>query len=225
MRIGILSITILFVSALIFTSLVRAGLAPGDVQAIFEGRARWLYILSAVLAGVLLARAGAPIDRWGFERGPTARHMLLALVGVAVIQGFEHFMLPSLTGVVAAGPASSEFDGLAGDLPRFLILLGLSWTVAAIGEEIAFRVIMMRGVAASFGGGATASIVALILQAAVFGFVHFYNGGQLAVVRTAFNGVIYGALVLASRGVVWPAVFAHGLHNTIGLSQDYWSGD
>ena len=177
--------------------------------------------MAVVAAGFLLARAGAPIRQWGFEERPSGRHLLLALGGVAVILAMKTFGLPLLAGAVESGPVASEFGGLAGNLPQYLTLLLVSWTFAAFGEEIAFRVVMLRGVTASLGGSNAAAGVALVAQALVFGCVHYYNGGALAVVRTAFNGLVYGALVLASRGVVWPAVLAHGLHNSINLTQGY----
>ncbi|MEM9233288.1 MAG: CPBP family intramembrane glutamic endopeptidase, partial [Pseudomonadota bacterium] len=87
--------------------------------------------------------------------------------------------------------------------------------------EIAYRVVLMRGLQASFGGTTSAAIIALLIQAVIFGFAHYYNGGQMAVLRTGFNSLVYGALVLSARGVVWPAVIAHGLHNTINLTLGY----
>ena len=221
MRFSILIITLCFIGAVIFTAMLRAGLVPANLSAIFEGRERFLYISSVVLAGILLTRVGAPINRWGFEVPPAWRHLGLALVGIVIIHSFEAFGLPHLEGVVPAGPVDAEYEGLEGNVQLFLILLAVSWTFAAFGEEVAFRVIMMRGVAASLGGGALAMVIALLVQAAVFGFVHYYNGGQLAVIRTAFNALIYGLLVLASRGSIWPAVFAHGLHNSINLTLGY----
>lgn len=221
MRPAIFIITVVYAAILVFIALIRADLLPENITALFDEYERFLYIGAVILTGLLLMRAGAPMARWGFETGLKFRYLALALIGVAVIEGFQWFGLPLLEGVVEPGAGSGETDALEGNLQLLLTYLLLSWTFAAFGEEIAFRVVLMRGLQASFGGGTGAALIALFGQALIFGFVHYYNGGQLAVIRTGFNALVYGALVLSARGVIWPAVIAHGLHNTINLTMGY----
>ena len=51
-----------------------------------------------------------------------------------------------------------------------------SWAFAALGEELAFRVVLQRLLLAAFGAGAAGVIAAIVLQAGVFGAVHIYQG-------------------------------------------------
>ncbi len=99
-------------------------------------------------------------------------------------------------------------------------MLALSWTVAAVGEELAFRILLMRGIAWSLGDGRGAVGIALVVQAVIFGLVHAYQG-PTSVAGTVTSGLIYGALTVAARGSIWPAVIAHGTNNTIGLLSLY----
>ncbi|MEM9232861.1 MAG: CPBP family intramembrane glutamic endopeptidase, partial [Pseudomonadota bacterium] len=183
-------LTAILVAALVATSMLRAGMWPENIQLMLGDSARLIYIAVVMGAGVLLARFGAPIGRWGFESGLRLSHLLLALVGVAIIQGFEHFGLPLFSNLLEAGSPASEYSDLEGNLQLFLTLLLLSWTFAAFGEEIAYRVVLMRGLQASFGGTTSAAIIALLIQAVIFGFAHYYNGGQMAVLRTGFNALV-----------------------------------
>jgi membrane protease YdiL (CAAX protease family) len=64
------------------------------------------------------------------------------------------------------------------------------------------------------------SLIALALQSIVFGLVHMYQG-PVGIIGAGVAGLIFGALVLAARGSIWPAVLAHGISNSISLIQLY----
>lgn len=74
----------------------------------------------------------------------------------------------------------------------------------------------MRGIAHVLGDGKKGLRVALLLQAVIFGLVHAYQG-PAGIAGSATSGLIYGSLVLAANGKIWPAAIAHGLNNTIGI--------
>ena len=104
-----------------------------------------------------------------------------------------------------------------------LKLMALSWTFAAFGEELAFRILLMRGIAFALGDTRLAFGVALVAQAVVFGLVHAYQG-PAGIVGTGINALIFGGLTLAARGSIWPAAIAHGSNNSIGIVALYLSG-
>ena len=94
---------------------------------------------------------------------------------------------------------------------------------AAFGEELTFRILLMRGIAFALGDSRVAFALALLLQAMIFGLVHAYQG-PAGIAGTMTSGLIYGALTLAACGSIWPAALAHGINNTIGLLQLYSAG-
>jgi membrane protease YdiL (CAAX protease family) len=101
-------------------------------------------------------------------------------------------------------------------MAELIKLMALNWTVAAFGEELAFRIVLMRGIAFTLGDSRMAFSIALILQAVVFGLVHAYQG-PAGIIGAGISGLIFGCLILATRGCIWPAAIAHGSSNTIGI--------
>ena len=180
-----------------------------------------IYIGVTIVAALLLARAGVPMKRLGF--GPTfqpARYLILAAVGVGLIQLSGLLLEPMLEHVFGETRDLARFSDVAGSPSALAKLMALNWTVAAFGEEIAFRIVLMRGIAFSLGDSQTAFGIALIVQAVVFGLVHAYQG-PAGIIGAGINGLVFGGLTLAVRGSIWPAAIAHGSSNTIGIVDLY----
>lgn len=202
-----LYLCVAFIAGLILSALLRwSGGA-------FSGFATPLYIGSTIMFAGLLTRAGLNFQAFGFGPAFKIRHVLLAAAGVSAI-----LLVSELAGFILDQGARdvSRFEDVEGSVPELVKLLLLSWTIAAIGEEVAFRIILMQGLRAALGGGRTAAAIALFAQAAAFGLVHLYQG-PAGVVGTILSGLIYGSLVLMARGAIWPAFLTHGLVNTIGI--------
>jgi membrane protease YdiL (CAAX protease family) len=183
-----------------------------------------IYIGVTIIAAVLLSRAGVPMKRLGF--GPTfqpARYLVLAAVGVGLIQLLGFLLDPVSERVFGETRDLARFSDVAGSPSALIKLMALSWTVAAFGEELAFRIVLMRGVAFSLGDRRTSFGIALIVQAVVFGLVHAYQG-PAGIFGSGINGLIFGGLTLAARGSIWPAAIAHGSSNTIGILGLYLAG-
>ena len=180
-----------------------------------------LYIAITVLGIVAFTRLGVPFRRVGFG---IAIHPLraigLGLAGVAVLQASGWLLEPVWEWLFGADRDLDRFSDLGGSAAATAKLLVFSWVFAAFGEEVAFRIVLMRAVAWLLGDTRPAIAIALIVQAVVFGLVHSYQG-TTGIVSSAVNGLVFGALVLAGRGSIWPAALAHGGNNTIGIVRLY----
>ena len=183
-----------------------------------------IYIGVTIFAAVLLSRAGVPMKRLGFGSDfRFAKYFILAGIGVVLIQLSGALLDPLLDRYVGGARDLTRFSDVAGSPAALMKLLALNWTVAAFGEEPAFRIVLMRGIAFSLGDSRTAFGIALIAQAVLFGLVHAYQG-PAGVVGAGINGLIFGGLTLAARGSIWPAALAHGASNTIGIVGLYLAG-
>lgn len=183
-----------------------------------------IYICVTVFAAVLLSRIGVPMKRLGF--GVTFKpviYLVLAAIGVGIIQLFGLILDPLSESVFGETRNLARFSDVAGSPTALIKLLALNWTVAAFGEELAFRIVLMRGIAFTLGDSRTAFGIALIVQAILFGLVHVYQG-PAGIIGTGINGLIFGGLTLAARGSIWPAAIAHGSSNTIGILSLYLAG-
>ena len=176
-----------------------------------------IYIGITVFAAVLLSRIGVPMHRLGFGlRFQPVRYLALAALGVAIIQLSGFILDPLLERLLGETRDLSRFSDIGGSPGALIKLLALSWTVAAFGEELAFRIVLMRGIAFSLGDSRTAFGIALIAQAILFGLIHAYQG-PAGIIGAGINGLIFGGLTLAARGSIWPAAIAHGTSNSIGI--------
>jgi len=108
------------------------------------------------------------------------------------------FLLPPDT-------AQQVMDKAGGNLITTLILVGI---VGPIAEEIFFRGFVLPGLIKRFG--VTRS---LLLSSLLFGIFHFDPG---AIVPTFILGLALGWVYLKT-GALWPAIFAHGLHNSLAI--------
>lgn len=183
-----------------------------------------IYIGLTILTAVLLRRSGVPVRRLGFDLPfKPIKYLVLAAIGVGLIQ-LAGFLFESFWERLFVETRDlSRFSDVAGSLTELLKLMALNWTVAAFGEELAFRILLMRGIAFVLGDTRAAFGVALVVQALVFGLVHAYQG-PTGIVGTLINGLIYGGLTLAARGSIWPAAIAHGSSNSIGIVKLYLAG-
>ena len=180
-----------------------------------------IYIAVSVFAAVLLTRIGMPMQRLGFGlKFRPVKFLGLAAIGVGLAQLSGLLLDPLLERLVGETRDLTRFSNVAGSPSALIRLMVLSWTVAAFGEELAFRVVLMRGIAFSLGASRTAFGIALIAQAVLFGLVHAYQG-PAGVIGAGINGLIFGGLVLAARGSIWPAAIAHGASNTVGILSLY----
>jgi len=217
-------IVTLFGAGLLLTGVLRFYNLHSQSPPQFTGHATLIYIGVTVFAAVLLFRVGVPMKGLGF--GPAfqpGRYLFMAAIGVALVQLSGLFLDPISERAFGETRDLTRFSEVAGSPAALIKLMVLNWTVAAFGEELSFRIVLMRGIAFSLGDSRTAFGVALIAQAVVFGLVHSYQG-PAGVVGAGLNGIIFGGLTLAARGSIWPAALAHGSSNTIGILRLYLGG-
>ena len=215
-------VTIFAMGLLTVAALRFVDLRSDDPPAV-AAYATLIYIGLTVLAAILLIRTGVPIRRLGFTMAvPPWMVIALALLGVAVLQLSSSLLTPVWEHAFGSGRDLTRFSDVVDSRGALVQLLLLNWTVAAFGEELAFRIVLMRGIAYALGDGRKAMAIALILQAIVFGVVHSYQG-PAGIAGSAISGLVFGGITLAARWSIWPAAIAHGLNNTIGIMEVYSS--
>ena len=181
------------------------------------------FVALTIVFAVRLARLGLSEDRFGTRTDfPAWKFLLLALLGLALVKGWAYLVEPAVSELVGQTRDTSRFDGIRGDLSATLGLLAFSWLIV-FGEELVFRVVLLRFLIQGMGGSRFATATALLIQAVVFGLVHLYQGPS-AIIGSTISGLIFGCLVLAGRGSIWAAFLAHGLNNSWSILVLYLSG-
>ncbi|MGF1605108.1 MAG: lysostaphin resistance A-like protein [Rhodothalassiaceae bacterium] len=157
----------------------------------------------------------------GFGRPPraVAAQTIVTFVTALVLTGLLGALLE---GSRIGPPDLGLLEALEGDLPALLILLALSWTIAAFGEELLARGFLLHWLARGFRGVPNGFWLANLSQALLFGLGHAYQGPS-GVLLTGFLGFLFGICVRLT-GSLWPAILAHGLINTLTLVAAYLGG-
>jgi membrane protease YdiL (CAAX protease family) len=174
------------------------------------------YVLITVVFTTLLIRAGLPLHRLGFGVRLGLRHIILAIAAIAILRAFDVAVNPLMEDLLGGARNLERFSDVKGSPASLAALLSVSWTFAAFGEELAYRIVLMRSIAFALGDSRTGQTLALVLQAMTFGLVHAYQG-PAGIVGSTFSGLVFGAVTIAGRRSIWPAAIAHGVNNTIGI--------
>lgn len=177
-------------------------------------------VLLALAAGSVVARRQpwrAGLRSFGFHRVPApwrmAGQVLAITIGWTALQ--LALFMPVLEHLTGNRQDVSEFARLEGNLPLLLTMLALSWTLAALGEELAFRGYLFTRLREALPRGREATIGALVVSALLFGLIHTEQG-SIGVTLTFLDALLFGALRLSFR-TLWAPVLAHGFNNTIGM--------
>jgi len=152
---------------------------------------------------------------------------LAVAAGVLLQLLSEYVTEPLLYRLTHERPDLSQFRSLTGNLPAAAGMLLLVWTLAAFGEEIAYRGFLLERAASTIGASIRSYALAVFATSLLFGIGHYYQG-PAGVAGSVVSGLTFGALFLLSGRNLWLPILAHGISDTIGLVMIYYgfySGD
>jgi membrane protease YdiL (CAAX protease family) len=142
--------------------------------------------------------------------------LLGVLIGVA-LEAIELFITqPFLVRVLHQKPDLSVFNSVAGNWKIALFFIGLSWSLAAFGEEMVYRGYLMNRMAGLLKQTRAAWIVSLIAVHLVFGLAHAYQG-ITGIIDEGFMGLLLGVVYLRTRRNLAVPIVAHGVSDSIDV--------
>ncbi len=182
-----------------------------------------LVLLGMAVVSLLIRRE--PAAALGLKRPSSWPKVVgFALLGAVCLQLFDvGVLMPILNRVTGATIDYSGFAHLQGNLGQLLLLLALSWTLAALGEEIAYRGYLQKLLTDLFGDGPTGVWLTVGLSSLLFGLVHSEQG-LIGVVVTTVDALFYSWLKRKFDGNLWATILAHGFYNSVGVIVFYFVG-
>jgi membrane protease YdiL (CAAX protease family) len=117
----------------------------------------------------------------------------------------------------------SAYAAFKGNRELTLYQLGGVLIGAGFGEEFVFRGFFFHRLAMLCGGSKTAWGIACVIQAAMFGMLHTYQGPN-GVLLTGSIGLINGIVFLANGRNLWLPIFAHALYDSARIIAFYFHG-
>jgi uncharacterized protein len=193
------------------------------VAALFYGDFKHLVPLSKTPFLLLLAWLSLRLRglRWkdvGLQRSESWFKTIVigasAGIGIELLELF--ITQPFLVRLNGKMPDLSQFQILRHNPKMLLIGLGLTWTLAAFGEEMVYRGYLMNRVAGLGRGSRLAWTVSLILVKVLFGAAHM-GQGITGMIENAIDGTLLGVLYLYRKNSLATPVIAHGITDTVDL--------
>ena len=177
-------------------------------------------VIAAALVVLILAYLNGGIGTIGLDK-PKGMWLLAGLtiigfVGLFAAAGFAQTVMRSL----GYPPNIEKLSFIRGDSRAFVGMLIIAWTSAAFGEEIVFRGFLQHRLANLGDAALGPTLVAVMVQAMLFGLGHAYQGLG-GIVVTGVVGAMLGLITIAANGNLWPAILIHGFGDTFSLTMLY----
>lgn len=182
-----------------------------------------LVILGLMVVSLLIRREHLRV--MGFKRPPSWLRMAgFTLVAAVLLQLFDiGVIMPVMQRLTGATLDTSGVANLQGNLGQLLLLLALSWTLAAIGEELAYRGYLQKVLRDLLGGSLLAVWLTVLLSSLLFGLAHTEQG-LVGVVVATFDALVFSWLKRRFDDNLWAAILAHGFYNTTGVIAFFFLG-
>lgn len=158
------------------------------------------------------------------DLGLTKPDHLLKTLGVAAVvligtvvtmMIFEIFVRDLLFDNLASGAESSSFSELEGNLQYFFSIIIFVWIESFL-EELQDRGFSLNRFDSLFSKIPFATILAVLTQAAIFGFRHSYDFSPRSI-TTGLIGLVFGTVYVLTGRNLWPLVIAHIILNTLSM--------
>lgn len=111
--------------------------------------------------------------------------------------------------------AVSKFGDLAGNWARFALILPFVWLESFL-EELLDRGFLMNWLERMFSKTSSATILAVVLQAAIFGFRHSHDLSSRSI-TVGLIGLIMGTAYMVLGRNLWPLIVAHCALNSMSM--------
>lgn len=175
-----------------------------------------LLVLGLCAVSLIVRRDG--VRTLGFKRvDRPSRLILMVLVLVLVWTVMQlGLVMPVLSHVTGTSQDLSAFEDLKGNVGNLAFLLLMTWTLAALGEEIVYRGYLQIRVREIVGSSRWGIVITVLVTSLLFGIAHSEQG-VVGILATTLDAVFFSWVRLRFNDNLWAAVPAHGLSNTIGF--------
>ncbi len=173
-------------------------------------------------------------ERWsgiGLKRPDSIARALLWTLLIFVVTMGAGFAVEAFVSAVTSGASmpppgvderyANRFAHLPGNLLAYLQWLAIAWIVGGFAEELLFRGFLISRFERLFSRLPFAVVLAVLLQAVLFGHQHFYYQGFAGALATGLIALVSGAFYVLLKRNIWPLILSHGLANTLGFTLIY----
>jgi len=181
-----------------------------------------LLIIAVGFLGMLLRKEGFSL--LGFKKEKHVCETVFSVFLFSVSWTIINFavILPIMNHLTGATRVLTDFENLKGNIRLLLTLLAASWTLGALGEEIAYRGFLQGGTTRFFKNRKYGIAVSITISSVLFGLAH-REQGLIGVITTSIDALFF-SFIRYRFDNLWASVLAHGFLNTVGVIIFYFSG-
>jgi len=171
--------------------------------------------------GVVLARGGTLADL-GFRRPERWAMVPFQVAGILVAFVAVQTLAPLLVSSFIAMPEPdlSRYDLIAGNLGAAIAMALILPLTASIPEEVIYRGFLIGRLSDIFGRSIDGAFMAVLVQALVFGAIHF-QWGIGGMIVTVMMGIVWGTAYLLCGRNLWIVILAHSAGHILLVIQLY----
>jgi CAAX protease family protein len=199
---------------------VEVGLATAAV--LLDLGVPTLVLIALAVMSLIARRQGA--GSLGLRRPARPVRMAVQVFGLSLLWTALTLamIMPVVEHLTSQRRDVSQFAPLEGNLGLLLYLLVISWTLAAFGEEFAYRGYVQTRMRDVLPAGRTGLIIAVLLSSLLFGLAHTEQG-IVGVILSGIDAIFFSILRYRYQ-TLWAAILAHGFLNTIGMIAYFIAG-
>jgi membrane protease YdiL (CAAX protease family) len=182
-------------------------------------------LLVGLFFSVLLSWIGLKLQKqsWvdvGVKKSSNLKKFfLVAIVSTLVLIPLTYGLRYIVTSITNQQPNLEAFKAIEGNPTALLLGLIVVWIFGAFAEEMFFRGFLMNSLYKLFPDNFTDRVrwaLSLAMTSMLVGIGHSYQG-ITGMILTGVIGFCFGLIYLNSRRNLWPAIFTHGLYDTVAF--------
>ena len=173
--------------------------------------------------GVVFARGGSFADL-GFKRPENWAKLPLQVFAILTIFIVAQSLVPILVSlfIELPEPDFSRHAFVSGNLGAALFMALVLPLTASIPEEIIYRGFLIGRLSKIFDQSKNGAALAVLIQALIFGSVHFLWGAG-GMLMTLVMGIVWGTAYLLCGRNLWVVILAHSAGHILYITQLYFS--
>lgn len=178
----------------------------------------FLMVLSMIIRKENISTIGLTKPKSWLKLIPTT--LGLALFMQFIDAGITMPILYRLTGIRVD---YSSFSNLQGNFEQLLFLIAMSWTLAAVGEEIVYRGYLQNQFYKILSPLKNGQCLTIVLSSIMFGLAH-REQGLVGVIVTTVNAIFFSLIKNKNNNNIWYSICTHGFYNSVGVIIFYFTG-
>jgi uncharacterized protein len=177
-------------------------------------------VVIGLFTAASVARGAVTATELGLSPGsswiPT---VLFAIVWLGLMLAYSPVADGIASRLIAKPPTLKTFRAIQQSKTRLVAGIVAAWALGGFLEELVFRGIVLKSIAAILTAsvvGPIAAGMAVVAAALGAGIIHLYQGNRAALIITQLS-VLFGVLFVFSGYNLWAVILCHGLYDTVAF--------